>query len=97
MLLSAETNTFLARAVPTESRTILRNSDLECGSPAAAFLIDQHGSILGESQEEWQPPVTAEPQKMEMAPPIVALESLRHRTTPKPPHVTQPCGAPPAS
>jgi hypothetical protein len=34
----------------TESRIILRSSDLECGSPAAAFLIDPHDSIFCEAQ-----------------------------------------------
>jgi hypothetical protein len=34
----------------TESRIILRSSDLECGSPAAAFLIAPHDSIFCEAQ-----------------------------------------------
>jgi len=34
----------------TEFRIILRSSDLECGSPAAAFLIDPLDSIVGEAQ-----------------------------------------------
>jgi len=33
-----------------ESRMIFRSSDLECGSSAAAFLIDSHDSIFGEAQ-----------------------------------------------
>ena len=35
---------------PTESRIMLRSSDLECGSPAAAFLSDPYDSIFGKSQ-----------------------------------------------
>src|SRR5579859_1770795 len=32
-----------------EARIILRSSDLECGSLAAAFLIDPHDSIFGQA------------------------------------------------
>src|SRR5579859_6436406 len=35
--------------LPAESRIILRSSDLECGSPAAAFLIDTHDSVFGQA------------------------------------------------
>src|SRR5579859_2071321 len=33
-----------------KSRIILPSSNLECGSPAAAFLIDLHDSIFSEAQ-----------------------------------------------
>src|SRR5580658_622335 len=46
------------------------------------------------SSQQRQPPVAAKRQKMEMTLSVIAIQSFRHRNTPKPPHVTPTCGAP---
>ena len=47
----ANTGSKLAKLPTTEFRILLRSSDLECGSSAAAFLSDSRRSILGAAQK----------------------------------------------